>query len=179
MRQKEDLNVSNVCNHPVCLQQTEIPAACLQALRRDSAEAAPAWGLSCIGVQLSQLLQQQARQSMQLFDGDLLKAFLVLEVATRHPLAHGHYHRTGEGVAFSNVHSLAQSTGIPRETVRRKVHELIAAHWLLRLEDGGLVLHDQRLRVYQEQILPAQAQLMLQMADKVRSLQTAMLPADG
>ncbi|MEE4315808.1 MAG: hypothetical protein V2I74_02385, partial [Erythrobacter sp.] len=42
------------------------------------------------------------------------------------------------GNAITNVQSITDSTGIPRESVRRKVNELIAAGWVERLEDGSL-----------------------------------------
>jgi hypothetical protein len=37
-----------------------------------------------------------------------------------------------------NVQSIAESSGIPRETVRRKVRELEAAGWIVRRDDGYL-----------------------------------------
>jgi hypothetical protein len=40
--------------------------------------------------------------------------------------------------ALTNVQSITDSTGIPRESVRRKVNELIALGWVERLEDGSL-----------------------------------------
>lgn len=39
-----------------------------------------------------------------------------------------------------NVHSIAETTGIPRETVRRKVSELERKGWVERLESGHLVV---------------------------------------
>jgi len=40
--------------------------------------------------------------------------------------------------AVTNIQSITDSTGIPRESVRRKVNELIAAGWVERLPDGSL-----------------------------------------
>ncbi|NHA14035.1 MarR family transcriptional regulator [Thioalkalivibrio sp. XN279] len=39
-----------------------------------------------------------------------------------------------------NVQSIAETTGIPRETVRRKVAELQAAGWIERRDDGHLMV---------------------------------------
>jgi predicted Rossmann fold nucleotide-binding protein DprA/Smf involved in DNA uptake len=50
-----------------------------------------------------------------------------------------------------NVQSIAETTGIPRETVRRKVAELEAAGWIERREDGHLMV-DPRAR---EDLAPA------------------------
>lgn len=40
--------------------------------------------------------------------------------------------------AVTNVQSITDSTGIPRESVRRKVKELVEAGWVERLESGAL-----------------------------------------
>jgi DNA-binding IclR family transcriptional regulator len=39
-----------------------------------------------------------------------------------------------------NTQSIADSTGIPRETVRRKLQLLIDRGWIERTPDGGLVI---------------------------------------
>jgi hypothetical protein len=41
---------------------------------------------------------------------------------------------------LTNIESIATATGIPRESVRRKVGELVAAGWIERLETGGLMI---------------------------------------
>lgn len=40
--------------------------------------------------------------------------------------------------AVTNVQSITDSTGIPRESVRRKVKELIDSGWVEKLEDGSI-----------------------------------------
>jgi hypothetical protein len=50
-----------------------------------------------------------------------------------------------------NIESVANSTGIPRESVRRKVNELVRAGWIERLDDGGLTILPKAV----EQLLPA------------------------
>ncbi|HSM26474.1 MAG TPA: hypothetical protein VK855_00040, partial [Thioalkalivibrio sp.] len=39
-----------------------------------------------------------------------------------------------------NLQSISESSGIPRETVRRKVHDLRALGWVDRRDDGVLVV---------------------------------------
>lgn len=52
--------------------------------------------------------------------------------------------------AATNVQSIADSTGIPRESVRRKVGELVEAGWVERLPNGtvristNVAIHDLR-----------------------------------
>lgn len=40
------------------------------------------------------------------------------------------------GLRPTNIRSIAASTGIPKETVRRKVLELVKRGWVARVEDG-------------------------------------------
>jgi DNA-binding IclR family transcriptional regulator len=44
-----------------------------------------------------------------------------------------------DGTAAINALSIAEYTGIPRETVRRKVNELIQKGWVTRDDNGDLV----------------------------------------
>jgi hypothetical protein len=44
-----------------------------------------------------------------------------------------------DGIATINALSIAEYTGIPRETVRRKVNELIQKGWVTRDDNGDLV----------------------------------------
>jgi hypothetical protein len=48
--------------------------------------------------------------------------------------------RAGAPQKMINIQSIADSTGIPRETVRRKVARLIERGWVDRKEDGALVV---------------------------------------
>jgi DNA-binding IclR family transcriptional regulator len=50
----------------------------------------------------------------------------------------------GEEVALApcNAFSISQSTGIPRETVRRKIASLVAKNWLKRDTNGHLFITD-------------------------------------
>ncbi|MGL4541737.1 MAG: hypothetical protein ACRCUI_04415 [Polymorphobacter sp.] len=44
---------------------------------------------------------------------------------------------------LTNIGSIATATGVPRESVRRKVGELIAAGWIVRDTTGGLAVTKQ------------------------------------
>lgn len=162
----------SLCNYPACLTPSCLPDECLA--RQDSDGGNPEQDyIACLAAQLNQLLIQQTRQSMVVFGGDLIKAYLVLEIGYRHPVAQALYHSKDKQYPFSNIHSLAEATGIPRETVRRKIRELIATNWLSRLADGGLVICKERLASYRQTILPDQIALLLSTADKVKALQAA------
>ncbi|MCG6940709.1 MAG: hypothetical protein LJE69_05605 [Thiohalocapsa sp.] len=82
------------------------------------------------------------------FDGDLDR-MLVLAVIGSRTLARGRieglgydrfkaFERPGEPAPI-NVQSIADYSGIPRETVRRKVNELTRLGWIIRRDKGYLV----------------------------------------
>lgn len=48
---------------------------------------------------------------------------------------------SGNPARFTNVDGLAAATGIPRESVRRKVNELIAVGWVVRIGSRRLAIH--------------------------------------
>lgn len=87
-------------------------------------------------------LLEMMRLSREHCDGDMDK-FLILMVVGVRTLEHPEFAglspdelAEGEAAAFpslgTNVRSVAASIGIPKETVRRKVGELIAAGWFER-----------------------------------------------
>ena len=47
----------------------------------------------------------------------------------------------GDPGRFTNVERIAAATGVPRESVRRKVKELIACGWVVRLGSRALAVH--------------------------------------
>jgi len=78
--------------------------------------------------------------------GDLDRVLIMVTItlrSSRHPdFRSGAAFETGEDAALpgfgTNVRSVADSTGIPKETVRRKVRELVAMGWVVR---DGNTLH--------------------------------------
>lgn len=62
----------------------------------------------------------------------------VLDPRTDHVIRQQRY--TSAHLRPANVHSVAQATGIPRETVRRKIEKLIAHGWIERDARGHLFL---------------------------------------
>jgi hypothetical protein len=59
--------------------------------------------------------------------------------------------RLAEQPSPINVQSISDTTGIPRETVRRKVRALVASGWIERREDGSLAVAPQA----REELAPA------------------------
>ena len=103
-----------------------------------------------IALLMSQYCARQLQWTYRLFPGDLESALIFGQVIV-HSIAQ---HRTHEWIDNANTHgsfatqplrrtnvtSLADATGIPRETVRRKVQWLLDQEWLERAEDGTLAL---------------------------------------
>ena len=104
------------------------------ALRRLVSENYPQ-----IAANLLEPLFDVMRLAREACGGDMDKAFIILVVAIRtagHPdfssytkeqLETGSVHLPSLG---TNVRSIADSLGAPRETVRRKVRELVEAGWI-------------------------------------------------
>lgn len=93
----------------------------------------------------------------RMFDGDLVEAIVLGEIA-HHNLS-GLLNTIGGVTGFhaslragrppdrsaylpTNAFSIAQATGIPRQTVRRKVASLTKRGWLTTTPDGGLLATD-------------------------------------
>lgn len=125
----------------------------------------------CIHIHQNQLLLLQMRAAAEFFAGDLVKAYLMLEISSRHPQAQRLYHQQQLGFPFCNIHSLSTASGYPRETVRRKVHQMIEEGLIKRLPDGGLVISEQAVASWEAGDAPRQTSLLLQVADKISSLQ--------
>lgn len=86
------------------------------------------------------------------FDGDLDSLLIMAVIAGRMLDAQNMseqqafaatgrvHHEVDMRLRAINAHALAQVTGIPRETVRRKVDRLIAQGWVMRDEQGVLMM---------------------------------------
>jgi len=89
----------------------------------------------------------------QQFDGDLDR-MLVLGIIGSRTLTRGRLHgmsyddfispeRPDDEPAPTNLQSIADYSGIPRETVRRKLRDLEQLGWILRRDNGYLVATSQ------------------------------------
>lgn len=165
MFQNRNKNETNRCPYPACLNGQTLPDSCLTFLAHH-----PDYLGTCHAVQLNQLLLAQWRSAVTVFSGDLVKAYLVLEIASRHPQAQRQYHREAHDYPFSNIHSLADATGYPRETVRRKVHEMVVDGLIDRLPDGGLILSAAMVTRYQQEDFAVQSELLRQVTAKLTAL---------
>lgn len=172
--QNRKQNLSNLCAYPLCLQSGKIPETCRERLTVRPAEIPV-----CIHIHQNQLLLLQMRAAAEFFAGDLVKAYLMLEISSRHPQAQRLYHQQQQEFPFCNIHSLSTASGYPRETVRRKVHQMIDDGLISRLPDGGLLISEKAVALWEADEASRQTVMLLQIADKISALQAlqAGLPA--
>ncbi|RTL86596.1 MAG: MarR family transcriptional regulator [Hyphomicrobiales bacterium] len=98
-----------------------------------------------------QFFAEHLSDASKAFDGDL-QEMLVLAVIGQVALqADGQ----GRGNASISASRLSDVTGVPRQTVRRKLESLKDRGWIEKVEDAGW-----RLLVEQDQAAPAQIDLL-------------------
>ncbi|MCX9156812.1 hypothetical protein OPU71_11810 [Niveibacterium sp. 24ML] len=104
-----------------------------------------------INIALSQFTIPLFLRTYKFFEGDFAAVIVLGEIAHRNIeqwLANGVNQEAdlddpavrARAYRPCNALSIAETCGIPRETVRRKVHELIARGWVQRDEKGHLYL---------------------------------------
>lgn len=122
------------------------------------------------------------------FDGDLVAIIVLGEISLRNV---DQFFRKGgadtpekllDDVArrrslmqSCNVLSIAEATGIPRETVRRKVNDLIAKGWLARDERKRLVVQQGA----GERFVKSNRKTAQEILDLAARLQALLLPVDS
>ena len=75
---------------------------------------------------------------------------------------------------LTNIESIAAATGVPRESVRRKVGELVATGWVTRRENGGLHIEPEAV----EKLAPT-TEYTVDFLDRLVSQFVAMMVGDG
>lgn len=101
-----------------------------------------------IAIVMGELMLAHLRRIYQAFNGDLILAMIVAEIAhyNMQDLVRAGHFRNADIAAYVtenrlkpvNTLSLSQSCGIPRETLRRKLRTLIAAGLIRKNQDGSL-----------------------------------------
>lgn len=109
-----------------------------------------------IAIVMGELMLAHLRRIYQAFDGDLMLAMIVAEIGhyNMQDLVRAERFRNADIAAYVSEHrlkpvntlSLSQSCGIPRETLRRKIHTLTDAGLILKTKDGSLQVTDRCLQ---------------------------------
>lgn len=115
------------------------------------------------------------------FDRDILLPILLGEIALYNigALENGaHGPQVDESAAGSqecllrpcNAYSIAAATGLPRETVRRKIARLIELGWISRRENGHLFVTREALTHFGSLLASRQLGEIVETADRARRL---------
>jgi hypothetical protein len=94
---------------------------------------------------LGKVLTQSLREIYRFFDGDLTMA-LVLGELGQYSAAQLHDTRDNKpsrSFRCCNAYSISTASGVPPETVRRKLDKLIALGWVIKMEGGNVGLNPQ------------------------------------
>jgi hypothetical protein len=112
-----------------------------------------------IAVTMNLFFVRHLIETYRAFDGDVVEAIVLGEIghhnlaALRPPSPDPHelsarligHQPATTPMLPTNAFSIAQATGIPRETVRRKVAQLARRGWITRDSDGNLFVTDRPL----------------------------------
>lgn len=109
-----------------------------------------------IAIVMGELMLAHLRRIYRAFDGDLMQAMIVAEIAHHNvrELVRSERFRNTEIAAHVaegrlkpvNTLSLSQSCGIPRETLRRKIRTLADSGLILKTDDGSLLVTERCLQ---------------------------------
>lgn len=120
---------------------------------------------------ISKTMLHALREIYRLFDGDILMAMVLGEL--------GQYIVSDSQTNLlppvrprhSNAHSISIASGIPRETVRRKLEKLIAKGWVIECPEGGLSLDCDLSPSLYLQFIDYNRELLSQMRQTVNATQ--------
>lgn len=154
------------------------------------AEGATPRALKAVLIVLARYETRSLRRWFDDFDRDILLAILLGEIALHNigalqngvarrgstrtpPTAEAQAADSDEdhcGLKPCNAYSIAAATGLPRETVRRKVARLIELGWIRREDNGHLFVTDDALERFGAVLRSRALAELLETADHVRRL---------
>ena len=102
-----------------------------------------------LSVIMLRYITNRLRAIYQAYDGDLLLCLVLGEIATRNTenfrLERGEYNHPNmpkPKILPCNALSITDVTGIPRETVRRKINKLLEKGWIEKTPENMYILSD-------------------------------------
>ncbi len=134
-----------------------------------------------VAYHLGEIMTPALRELYRLFDGDLVLALVLGELgqhSARQRMAIEKGIDTDAPYAMSNAYSLAQASGIPRETMRRKLEKLKALGWIRESENGGLSLNPDTVPPLAERFKDYNQTLLIRMRKSLQQLEGIAPSAD-
>ena len=129
-----------------------------------------------LGILLNRFMTDKLRSLYQAFDGDLLLFLVLLEAASLSIGAANYDYVRGGGSVLSeelyspcSVAEVCRSSGIARETVRRKLKKLVKLGWLKEAADRKYVIADNKYAVLTA-LIELQLTDLLEVNEKIRSI---------
>ena len=98
-----------------------------------------------VAFQIGKVITQSLREIYRAFDGDLTMALVLGELGqySAAPLHDTRHNKRSRNFRSCNAYSISTASGVPAETVRRKLDKLPAQGWVIKMEDGSLGLNPQ------------------------------------
>ena len=133
--------------------------------------------LRAAAVLLARYQIRNLRRLFEEFERDILLPILLGEIALHNI---GALENGANSAAFDdteslmanlrpcNAYSIAAATGLPRETVRRKIARLAELGWITRQENGHLFLTPQAIRHFGDLLGSRDLPELLETADRIR-----------
>lgn len=140
-------------------------------------EPAPSGALRAAAVLLARYQVSSLRRLFDEFERDILLPILLGEIALHNI---GSLENGAESIFDSdvesvvkrlrpcNAYSIAAATGLPRETVRRKIARLVELGWIARRDNGHLFLTAQAIRHFGALLGSRDLPELLDTADRIR-----------
>ncbi|MBI1904678.1 MAG: hypothetical protein HYS20_00305 [Rhodocyclales bacterium] len=106
------------------------------------------------------------------FDNDIMLPLLLGEIALHNVgvLENGTEHEPEMPLRPCNAYSIAAATGLPRETVRRKIGRLVEQGWVEKCDNGHLYMTDRTLEHFSKLLQSRDLPELLDTAERVRAL---------
>lgn len=126
-----------------------------------------------IALALARYKLRQVNQMLEGFDRDILLAVLLGEIALHNLHGLEDDPDVCRRMRPCNAYSVAASTGIPRETVRRKVARLVELGWIEKRPGGHLFVTPAAIQHFEVEFVDQGVSELLAAADELRGLEVA------
>jgi hypothetical protein len=135
--------------------------------------------LRSVATILARYEMRKLKRLLNDFDNDIMLPLLLGEIAMHNVgvLENGAEHKPEMSLRPCNAYSIAAATGLPRETVRRKIGRLVEQGWVEKCDNGHLYMARRTLDHFSGLLQSRDLPELLDTADRVRALLEAA-PAD-
>lgn len=143
----------------------------------DAPEQSCSFGLRAAAVLLARYQIRSLRRVFEDFERDILLPILLGEIALHNigalenggdAILSGDTEQIALRLRPCNAYSIAAATGLPRETVRRKIVRLVELGWITRRDNGHLYLTPQAIEYFGALLGSRDLPELLDTAERIR-----------